>query len=74
LKRDAEIKFLNTKLKTHTKTGEQNTAKLEQQFWEHITKMNEVCKFLQECNTGSEFMSPESEVRVRHIGSLSQYI
>ena len=69
LKRDAEIEFLNAKLKTHTKTGEQNTAKLEQQFREHITKMNEDCKFLQECNIGAESMSPESQERVRQIGS-----
>jgi HD-GYP domain-containing protein (c-di-GMP phosphodiesterase class II) len=69
LKRDAEIEFLNAKLKTHTKTGEQNTAKLEQQFREHITKMNEDCKFLQECNIGGESMSPESQERVRQIGS-----
>jgi HD-GYP domain-containing protein (c-di-GMP phosphodiesterase class II) len=69
LKRDAEIEFLNAKLKTHTKTGEQNIAKLEQQFREHITKMNEDCKFLQECNIGGESMSPESQERVRQIGS-----
>ena len=69
LKRDAEIEFLNAKLKTHTKTGEQNIAKLEQQFREHITKMNEDCKFLQECNIGAESMSPESQERVRQIGS-----
>ena len=69
LKRDAEIEFLNAKLKTHTKTGEQNIAKLEQQFREHITKMYEDCKFLQECNIGAESMSPESQERVRQIGS-----
>lgn len=69
LKRDAEIEFLNTKLKAHTKTGEQNIAKLEQQFLEHITKMNEDCKFLQGCNIGGESMSPESQERVRQIGS-----
>ena len=69
LKRDAEIEFLNAKLKTHTKTGEHNIAKLEQQFRELITKMNEDCRFLQECNIGRESMSPESQERVRQIGS-----
>jgi len=69
LKRDAEIEFLNAKLKAHTKTGEQNVAKLEQQFLKHITKMNEDCKFLQGCNIGGESMSPESQERVRQIGS-----
>jgi HD-GYP domain-containing protein (c-di-GMP phosphodiesterase class II) len=69
LKRDAEIEFLNAKLKSHTKTGEPNTIKLEQKFQEHITKMNEDCKFLQECNIGGESMSPESQERVKQIGS-----
>ena len=69
LKRDVEIEFLNAKLETHTKTGEQEIAKLEQQFREHITKMNQDCKFLQECNIGGESMSPESQERVRQIGS-----
>ena len=69
LKRDAEIEFLNAKLKSHTKTGEPNTKELEQKFQEHITKMNEDCKFLQECNIGGESMSPESQERVRQIGS-----
>lgn len=69
LKRDAEIEFLNAKLKAHTKTGEQDTTKLEQQFREQITKLNEDCKFLQECNIGSESMAPESQERVRQIGS-----
>jgi HD-GYP domain-containing protein (c-di-GMP phosphodiesterase class II) len=69
LKRDAEIEFLNAKLKAHTKTGEQNIVKLEQQFLKHITKMNKDCKFLQGCNIGGESMSPESQERVRQIGS-----
>jgi len=69
LKRDAEIEFLNAKLKDHTKTGEPNKIKLEQKFQEHITKINEDCKFLQECNIGGESMSPESQERVRQIGS-----
>jgi HD-GYP domain-containing protein (c-di-GMP phosphodiesterase class II) len=69
LKRDAEIEFLNAKLKTHTKTGKQHFAKLEEQFRENITRMNEDCKFLQECNIGGESMSPESQKRVRQIGS-----
>ena len=69
LKRDAEIEFLNAKLKAHTKTGQQDTTKLEQQFREQITKLNEDCKFLQECNIGSESMAPESQERVRQIGS-----
>ena len=69
LKRDAEIKFLNAKLKSYEKSGEQNIAKLEQQFRKQITKMNEDCKFLQKCNIGGESMSPESQERVKQIGS-----
>ena len=69
LKRDAEIKFLNAKLKSYANTGERNITKLEQQFRKQITKMNEDCKFLQECNIGGESMSTESQERVKHIGS-----
>jgi HD-GYP domain-containing protein (c-di-GMP phosphodiesterase class II) len=69
LKRDAKIEFLNAKLKAHTKTGQQDTTKLEQQFRGQITKLNEDRKFLQECNIGSESMAPESQERVRQIGS-----
>ena len=69
LKRDAEIEFLNAKLKNHATTSVQNTVKLEQQFQERITKINEDRKFLQECNIGGESMPPESQERVRQIGS-----
>lgn len=69
LKRDAEIEFLNTELKTHKRTGKQDTAKLEQQFRDRITKINEDCNFLQECNIGKESMSSESQERVKRIGS-----
>lgn len=69
LKRDAEIEFLNAKLEAHTNIGSQTIAELEQKFQERISKMNEERKFLRECNIGSESMSPESQERVRQIGT-----
>lgn len=69
LKRDAEIEFLNEKLKTQNKTGTQDFKKLDKQYQECIAKINEDCKFLQQCNIGGESMLPESQERVRQIGS-----
>ena len=69
LKRDAEIELLNAKLEARTDIGVQATAKLEQQFQERVSKMNEERKFLRECNIGGESMALESQERVRQIGT-----
>ncbi len=69
LKRDAEIELLNAKLEARTDFGAQATAGLEQQFLERVSKMNEERKFLRECNIGGESMTPESQERVKQIGT-----
>jgi hypothetical protein len=69
LKRDAEIELLNAKLEDCKDVGAQATAKLEQQFQERVSKMNEERKFLRVCNIGGESMAPEDQERVRQIGT-----
>jgi len=69
LRRDAEIELLNAKLESRTDIGVQATAKLEQQFQERVSKMNEERKFLRDCNIGGESMALESQERVRQIGT-----
>ena len=69
LKRDAEIEFLNAKLEGCKDSGAQDTAELEQQFQERVSKMNEERRFLRVCNIGGESMTPEDQERVRKIGT-----
>ena len=69
LMRDAELEFLNAKLEAHTQNRTQDIVKLEQEFQERISNMNEDRNFLRECNIGSESMPLESQERVRQIGT-----
>jgi len=69
LKRDAEIELLNAKLEDCKDVGAQAIAELEQQFQEHISKINEEREFLRECNIGGESMAPKDQERVRQIGT-----
>ena len=69
LKRDAEIEILNAKLEGCKDSGAQDTAELEQQFQERVSKMNEERKFIRVCNIGKESMTPEDQERVRQIGT-----
>ncbi len=64
LKRDVEINYLKAIAKTMDKKA--RTA-LNKQRKAHLAQLDDELSFLQECNTGGEFMAEDKKVRVRNI-------
>ena len=64
LRRDVEIEYL--KALAHASSGAERSA-LEVQKEAHLAQLAEEQSFIQECNTGGEFMAEDKKERVRNI-------
>jgi HD-GYP domain-containing protein (c-di-GMP phosphodiesterase class II) len=67
LKRDARIECLQAQLAAVARGAVAELPKLEQHFQERVTRLDADREHLRFCNTGSEFMRPEDQDRVRQI-------
>lgn len=69
LKRDAEIECLKGKLTAATQGDTAAIAQLEQRFHDRLAELADAREQVRHCNTGSEFMPPEAQNRIRQIAA-----
>ncbi len=80
LKRDAEITAVRQKLDLarDNRLGEvdilERFSQIDQSLRETLRKMDEDREFLRHCNVGAEAMAPETQERVRRIGTDYRWI
>jgi len=67
LKRDMEIELLKAKLAAVERGDRAAIPQLEQQFSARLAELEKDREHLRRCNSGSEFMRPEDQARVRQI-------
>lgn len=67
-KRDAEINFLKQRLSTLEK-GQQLDSDLEHQLQQELARLQDDFDFIKTANTGSEFMAPEDQARIKQIAN-----
>ncbi|MDD4962683.1 MAG: GAF domain-containing protein [Gallionella sp.] len=66
LKRDAEITMLRA-----IATGKISAEQCRQDFEAHIQQLDDDCRFLRQCNMGSEAMTLEAQQRVHEIAAYT---
>ncbi|MGB5063409.1 MAG: HD domain-containing phosphohydrolase [Candidatus Competibacter sp.] len=69
LKRDLEIELLKAKLAAVARGDHAAIPQLERQFSTRLAELEEDLEHLRRCNSGSEFMRPEDQARVRQIAA-----
>lgn len=69
LKRDAEIDCLKARLAAVEHGNQTAFPELEQQFHDRLAELNDARDHLRRCNTGGEFMSPQTQERIRQIAA-----
>ena len=69
LKRDARIRMLEAQISA----SERNIVALQAEYESDCEELDRVRDFLSKANIGSEFMSPEMQAQVRHIGNQYQW-
>ena len=69
LRRDLEIELLKAKLAAVECGDRAAIPQLEQQFSARLAELEEDREHLRRCNSGSEFMRPEDQARVRQIAA-----
>ncbi|QQS53777.1 MAG: GAF domain-containing protein [Candidatus Competibacteraceae bacterium] len=69
LKRDMEIELLKAKLAAVERGDLAAIPRLEQQFSTRLAELEADREHLRRCNSGSEFMRPEDQARVRQIAA-----
>ena len=69
LKRDAQIALLTDKLAAVERGDAAAIPVLEQRFRQRLAELESDRDHLRHCNTGSEFMRPEDQERVRQIAA-----
>jgi len=69
LKRDAEIRRLNSLLELQGESDGDQVASIERNYRDEIRLIDEDRDFLRRCNVGSEHMASEDQERVRHIAA-----
>lgn len=67
LRRDAEIKKLETMLDARQQGNEQAAAAAEASYQQRLAQLRDDQEFIHRANIGGEFMSPEHQERVRQI-------
>jgi HD-GYP domain-containing protein (c-di-GMP phosphodiesterase class II) len=79
LKRDAQIKALQSKVELLSNTGEaqgatrEKLAQIDRDCADRLRKLEGDREFLRHCNIGGEIMSPEARERVGQIGTAHEW-